>query len=474
MKFSLIAFLTILCSFSYATEPKVVVVGAGIAGLTTAHRLQEAGVDVELYEARNRVGGRIFTASINGRFAELGAQGISDGGDAIHLNRLISEFCLQTASSRLYLKYTYFNGTNFIPYESILKNINFDPEALKERIQQLSSTKSNLKQVLDELLNPEEPFYKILQVRLAAYEGGSIDKLSSIYSETLFHMLLGGICSVHQANEDNYVDLISIEGGNSQLPQKMGEALGSKLHLNTPLNKVAKTTNGTFQLSFKNGECVEADLLVLAIPCSIYDQITFENGVIPNEKLEAIKNVQYGETAKIIVPFTTVSAPTIRLITDDNLSFFDRVQQFLAIHYIGSSGHFSPSSIENTYSQVRPLMSQVFENYPQYTHCSYAKDEANLSYEGPVAYSWPNDPYAKGSYSYIASGQEKALTDTLEEDGETFRKLFAPIQNLYFAGEHASILFDVSGTMEAACESGERTSRIILRRLSARFTVSSP
>lgn len=48
---------------------------------------------------------------------------------------------------------------------------------------------------------------------------------------------------------------------------------------------------------------------------------------------------------------------------------------------------------------------------------------------------------------------------------EIVKPLFAPIDDrIYFAGEHASILFDVPGTMEAACESGERAARLILKR----------
>ena len=48
-------------SVAYATIPKVLVVGAGIAGLTAAYRLRQAGVPVDIIEARNRVGGRIHS-----------------------------------------------------------------------------------------------------------------------------------------------------------------------------------------------------------------------------------------------------------------------------------------------------------------------------------------------------------------------------------------------------------------------------
>lgn len=54
------------------------------------------------------------------------------------------------------------------------------------------------------------------------------------------------------------------------------------------------------------------------------------------------------------------------------------------------------------------------------------------------------------------------MTELIGERGVTHRKLFAPIdQTLYFAGEHATILLDVPGTMEAACESGERVAQAI-------------
>ncbi len=452
--------------FSFANSPKVVVIGAGLAGLTTAYRLQKAGMDVDLFEARGRVGGRVFTAKVNGFNAELGGQNISDGGDAIHLNRLIDEFGLNRTTSRVNLTYSYFDGMDFLSFYQILKNKNLDPETLKNDLDKLASSSLNMKEILEKIVSSQDPLYKILDVRMSAYEGGEIDNLSPLYRETLFHMLLGGICSVHQCdmNDDPYVDLLTIEGGNSLLPQKMEESMGKKIHLNMPLIKVSKSVNGAFQLTFKNGTEIQADILVLAIPCSVYDQIDFEEGIITESKLESIVNIKYGTNAKIIVPFTSDPIKGKPLVGNEIVTWFDQHQNLLTLYFTGDSSLFSSETIASSYLRVRSMVERGLKNCPPFTTPLYAKDEGNLSFDGPVGYSWPGDPYVKGTYSYIASGQEDVLTATVEKNGETFKLLFSPIDdNLYFAGEHASILFDTPGTMESACESGERIARAILK-----------
>lgn len=55
------------------STPHVVVVGAGFAGLVAARELQMAGIDVEIVEARERIGGRAWTQERMGRPLELGA-----------------------------------------------------------------------------------------------------------------------------------------------------------------------------------------------------------------------------------------------------------------------------------------------------------------------------------------------------------------------------------------------------------------
>src|SRR5690242_19151432 len=78
-----------------AQGARAVVVGAGLAGVTAAYRLAQNGVQVRLYEARDRIGGRCWTARGFG-----GGQTAEHGGEFIdtrhvHLRALAAELRLQ-------------------------------------------------------------------------------------------------------------------------------------------------------------------------------------------------------------------------------------------------------------------------------------------------------------------------------------------------------------------------------------------
>src|SRR6478736_9880058 len=61
----------------------VVIIGAGAAGTTAANELKKAGLSVAVLEARDRVGGRLWTDVIDGAMLEIGGQWVSPDQDAL-------------------------------------------------------------------------------------------------------------------------------------------------------------------------------------------------------------------------------------------------------------------------------------------------------------------------------------------------------------------------------------------------------
>ena len=70
------------------SRPKVVVVGAGLAGLVAALRLQDKGAEVTLLDSEPRVGGRIYSIPFGGTYANLGAQYVFES-DNEYMNKYV-------------------------------------------------------------------------------------------------------------------------------------------------------------------------------------------------------------------------------------------------------------------------------------------------------------------------------------------------------------------------------------------------
>lgn len=445
----------------FAENPKVVVIGAGLAGLTTAYRLQASGMDVSVYEARNRVGGRVLTVKLDSQTVELGAQTFTNPLKHPHLCGLIKEFGLETIENRAPLNYSYFDGKKLIPITQLLKKSQFDPSTLYNKLIQISAKCSNMEEVLEQLVGKDSPLFKIMAIKLAIYEGGSIENLSTQYIDTLSYFFTELISLQTKEEEDSYINRSSIKNGNAMLPVKIANHLGSRLNLNRRLIQVSKNNEGAFILTFDNSGEVRADILVLAIPCSIYQDIDFEDTVIPFDKLQLINSIKYGTNSRIIIPFYNTKENTLGIVSDRIYGNFDSFRGILSMNFTDEITTDSWEKFASIYASAGPMIERAFNRSSVIPLC--AKDQSFVTYTCPIGYSWLNDPYVKGSYSYISPGQESVMTSISEENGEKFKTIFTPIHGLYFAGEHASIS-EIPGTMEAACESGERTARAILKK----------
>ncbi|MGC9327322.1 MAG: protoporphyrinogen oxidase, partial [Candidatus Hinthialibacter sp.] len=91
---------------------KVVVVGAGVSGLTAGYWLMRHGLDVQVFEKERRVGGAVQTLRENGYLFEKGPNSFLDNGvETMELSReLRLENELLKQSTRTNARYVYLNG----------------------------------------------------------------------------------------------------------------------------------------------------------------------------------------------------------------------------------------------------------------------------------------------------------------------------------------------------------------------------
>lgn len=438
-------------------SPRIIVIGAGFSGLTTAYRLMQKGCDVVLYEARERVGGRVLSVLLedeNGMQypAELGAQNIKHGGDAKHVLALANELSLDVRyESREHMHLKYFDGVTTHDLAMLLKTYNFTPESLWQNLVDMSKKAKDMDEILRKLFHSNEVLYQSSRALLTAYEGGVPEKLSPRYITTLYTMLTPTF------------ECAQINDGNVKIAEVLAQQLGSRIKVKKILMKIEKNKEGDFIVTFHDGETAQAAVVVLTIPCPVYKDISFGDTVISHDRLKNIQNVGYGSSATMLVPVAKkdVSEYTVYL-NQSLISWKVAKSDPVTLYYFGKYARFTDGSLQELFSNALPLIKHEYTLSNDKSPC-VARDKNFAVYHQPVAHSWSEDPFAQGAYSYIGAKQEEIFTAQTECAGEKVRTLFAPINNLFFAGEHTTILLDVLGTMEAAVESGERIARIIER-----------
>ena len=142
----------------------------------------------------------------------------------------------------------------------------------------------------------------------------------------------------------------------------------------------------------------------------------------------------------------------------------------------GPSGIFdshSSQSLSQIIDQDMPDILQAFPDsvFPKGLIPTTCKEHLFAPYDQPVAISWINEEFSKGSYSNYAPGTYAFFNTFIDDNHESVRKVFRSIDGrIFFAGEHTAPKGD-NGSMDGAVNSGERAARMVDRGLT---TVSTP
>ncbi len=459
-----------------ATVPKVLVVGAGIAGLTAAYRLRQAGVPVDIIEARNRIGGRMYTARNvggTGIYADIGGEFI----DTIHtsLRKLARELDLQTVDlyagdQGLVQSTRYFQGRKIKDSEvaqwniplvkkvkqdlAALGNISINSEySINYRTRNPIAIKLDNTSIAEYLeqaqINPI-----LNQLLQNAYTGlyGREAAEQSCLNMLLFIGTNSEGLNISEDSDERY----QIKGGNDQVPTLLGKVLASFIETGTELEAITTRPDGRYRVSMRAGERTFEKIyerVLLALPYSTLRAVAL-NVDLPPIKQKAIAELGYGTNSKLVTAYRervwrTRYKSTAFVSTDLGFNYtWEATRNHRSVPGIitnftgGKQGLAIGTGAAE--SQAQNFLSQLEQIFPDIS--SYRQGNALRAY-------WTGEEYTKGSYACYLVGQWTSISGVERQS----------VGNLFFAGEHCSQKFQ--GYMEGGCRTGEIAAGNILRSL---------
>jgi monoamine oxidase len=392
---------------------RVVVIGAGLAGLAAADAVARAGHEPLVLEARDRVGGRVHSRTLpNGAVVEMGAEFILHGSTSV-----------LEAAERFGLG-LWDKGMRYGRREPA--GIDVEPSAVDAAARAIDSALSAGKgEGLDAM-----SFLWQLDVEPGAREAilarAEISAAAPAHNVPADELGLLARVSDHPAP--------SIAGGNSRLPDAYAAALpAGSLRLSTPVDDVAISAEGVAVSA--GGEEIAADACVVAVPLPLLGSIRFDPP-LPERALAAIGSITYGEAAKLFVPLREPAAPSATLAVPDRYWAWtatgdDELSQPVVSAFSGSGPALTHLGVTHGPDRWLELLADL-------------RPDLELEPEGVVLARWDEDPWARGAYSILASAPAR---DALEQP-------FGLRMPLAFAGEYLG--GEMVALMEGAIRSGIR------------------
>ncbi|MGZ8783011.1 MAG: flavin monoamine oxidase family protein [Gaiellaceae bacterium] len=457
-----------------ASAPKLVVVGAGLAGLNAAYSLKQAGYAAEVHEASTRIGGRCWT--LRGAFAE--GQIAEHGGELIdqshpHIRQLAQGLGLKLDN----LLQAEQNGTDVLgwfdgaPYR--YEEMTDDIKAAWQKIHSDLSAASypttfeistargreldrmSIVDWIDETFagGIQSRIGQLLDIAYTIEYGAECTDQSSLNLLYLLGYSGQGQFRVFGPSNEKY----HVAGGNDQITDRLAARLAGQITTGSELVAVRRNSSGMFTLTFaqeSGTKTVTADKVVLALPFSILrSSVDLSKAGFEPLKLVAIREQGMGTNSKLQLQF---SSRFWRAQGCNGETFSDRGYQNtwevtraqtgksgILVDYTGGriGASFGSGTPE---SRAKQFLAQVEPVLPG----------ATKAWNGRAAIDfWPGHRWTKGSYSYWKVGQYQRFA------GMEGRRQ----GNCLFAGEHTSI--DFQGYLNGAVETGQRAAGEILADL---------
>ncbi|MFY9226503.1 MAG: flavin monoamine oxidase family protein [Blastocatellia bacterium] len=288
----------------------VIVVGGGFAGLTAARQLVEAGKKVKLLEARDRVGGRIYTKQIDEKtYVDLGGQWIGPTQDRIYA--LANEFNIKTFPS-------YHTGTHLVVlqnklrhYKGLIPNVDFlsllNLDFVIKKLNRLSKTISltepwqspNAKildsQTVATFLDKNIYFNnarQILDIALETVFGSTMAEISLLHA--LFY-IKSGVDLEHLFNLTGGAQQDRIVGGAQSIAKRLAEKISHVIEFSRIVKRIEQTSDNVLVIG-ENFQ-YKAKRVIIALPPTLAGRITY-NPCLPWQRDQLTQRVPMGFVIK--------------------------------------------------------------------------------------------------------------------------------------------------------------------------------